>query len=67
MYPLKFDEIEKGQEIKAVINFLDANSGRIRVSVKKLERQEEREALESLNENQDDSMTLGDLIKDKFK
>ena len=67
LYPLKFDEIEKGQEIKAVISFLDANSGRIRVSVKKLERQEEREALESLNENQDDSMTLGDLIKDKFK
>ncbi len=67
LYPLKFDEIEKGQEIKAVISFIDSQSGRIRVSVKKLERQEERQALETLNENQDDSMTLGDLIKDKFK
>ncbi len=67
LYPLKFDEIEKGQEIKAVISFIDSQSGRIRVSVKKLERQEERQALDSLNSDQDDSMTLGDLIKDKFK
>ncbi len=67
LYPLKFDEIEKGQEIKAVISFIDSQSGRIRVSVKRLERQEEREALDSLNSAQDDSMTLGDLIKDKFK
>ncbi len=67
LYPLKFDEIEKGQEIKAVISFIDAQSGRIRVSVKRLERQEERQALDSLNSEQDDSMTLGDLIKDKFK
>jgi len=65
--PLKLEEIEKGQEIKGVISFIDAQSGRIRVSVKKLERQEERQALDSLNSEQDDSMTLGDLIKDKFK
>ncbi len=67
LYPLKFDEIEKGQEIKGVISFIDPQSGRIRVSVKRLERQEERQALDSLNSEQDDSMTLGDLIKDKFK
>jgi small subunit ribosomal protein S1 len=67
LYPLKFDEIEKGQEIKGVISFIDSQSGRIRVSVKRLERQEERQALDSLNSDQDDSMTLGDLIKDKFK
>jgi len=67
LYPLKFDEIEKGQEIKGVISFIDSQSGRIRVSVKRLERQEERQALDSLNSEQDDSMTLGDLIKDKFK
>ena len=67
LHPLKFDEIEKGQEIKGVISFIDSQSGRIRVSVKRLERQEERQALDSLNSDQDDSMTLGDLIKDKFQ
>jgi small subunit ribosomal protein S1 len=40
LHPLKLDEIEKGQEIKGVISFIDANTDRIRVSVKRLERQE---------------------------
>ena len=67
LHPLKFDEIEKGQEIKGVISFIDANNDRIRVSVKRLERQEEREAMDQLNQDQDDSMTLGDAFGDKFK
>ncbi len=65
--PLKFDEIERGQEIKGVISYIDPRNDRIRVSVRRLERQEEREALKQLNKGQDDSMTLGDLIKDKLK
>jgi small subunit ribosomal protein S1 len=67
LHPLKFDEIEKGQEIKGVITFIDPNTDRIRVSVKRLERQEEREALEQLNMEQDDSMTLGDAFGDILK
>jgi small subunit ribosomal protein S1 len=67
LHPLKFDEIEKGQEIKGVISFIDGNTDRIRVSVKKLERQEEREAMEQLNLDQDDSMTLGDAFGDMLK
>jgi small subunit ribosomal protein S1 len=67
LHPLKFDEIEKGQEIRGVISFIDTNSDRIRVSVRRLERQEEREALEKLNLNQDDSMTLGDAFGDMLK
>jgi len=67
LHPLKFDEIEKGQEIKGVISFIDGNTDRIRVSVKKLERQEEREAMDQLNLDQDDSMTLGDAFGDTFK
>ncbi|HIO95883.1 MAG TPA: 30S ribosomal protein S1 [Campylobacterales bacterium] len=65
--PLKVEEIEKGQTIRAVISFLDAKNDRIRVSVRRLERQEEREALEQLNKEQDDSMTLGDVFKDQLK
>jgi small subunit ribosomal protein S1 len=67
LHPLKFDEIEKGQEIKGVISHIDPNSDRIRVSVKRLERQEEREAMEQLNLDQDDSMTLGDAFGDILK
>ncbi len=67
LHPIKFDEIEKGQEITGVISFIDGNTDRIRVSVKRLERQEEREAMEQLNLDQDDSMTLGDAFGDKFK
>jgi len=50
-----------------VISFIDPNSDRIRVSVKRLERQEEREAMEQLNLDQDDSMTLGDAFGDILK
>jgi len=67
LHPLKLDEIEKGQEITGVISFIDANTDRIRVSIKRLERQEEREAMDQLNLEQDDSMTLGDAFGDKFK
>ncbi len=67
LHPLKADEIEKGQEIKGVISFIDSNNDRIRVSVKRLERQEEREAMNKLNMDQDDSMTLGDVLKDQLK
>jgi small subunit ribosomal protein S1 len=66
LHPLKFDEIEPGQEIRAVISFIDPKNDRIRLSVKRLERQEEREALDHLNSQEEDSMTLGDLIKDKL-
>ena len=64
LHPLKEEEIEKGQTIRAVISFLDAKSDRIRISVRRLERQEEREALDKLNSEQDNSMTLGDAFGD---
>jgi small subunit ribosomal protein S1 len=67
LHPLKFDEIEKGQEIKGVIVFMDPDNDRIRVSVKRLERQEEREALEKLNQSEDTGMTLGDAFGDLLK
>jgi small subunit ribosomal protein S1 len=67
LHPLKFDEIEKGQEIKGVIVFMDPDNDRIRVSVKRLERQEEREALEKLNSSEDSGMTLGDAFGDLLK
>jgi len=65
LHPIKFDEIEPGQEIRGVISFMDPKRDQVRVSVKRLQRQEEREALKNLNSDEG-SMTLGDLIKDKL-
>jgi small subunit ribosomal protein S1 len=62
--PYKEEEVEKGQTIRAVISFIDAKNDRIRVSVKRLERQEEREALDKINAEHNDSMTLGDALND---
>ncbi len=67
LYPLKADELEKGQEVRGVITYIDPENDRIRVSVKRLERQEEKNALEKINQSQDQSMTLGDAFADILK
>ena len=63
--PLKADELEKGQEIEAAIAAIDTHRDRIRLSVKKLDRLHDQKILDSLN--QDDTNSLGDLIKDQLK
>jgi len=63
--PLKMDELNKGDEIEGVIVMLDPSSNKIRLSVRKLERQKEREALNEFN-NSDDRLTIGDIIKDQL-
>lgn len=63
--PLKADEIKIGDEVKAVIINIDTKKNRVRLSVKRLEQQQEREMLKSVND--DSSMTLGDIIKDQIK
>jgi len=63
--PLKMDELNKGEEIEGVIVMLDPSSNKIRLSVRKLERQKEREALNEFNNN-DDRLTIGDIIKDQL-
>ena len=63
--PLKADEIEAGTEIEAVVVNIDTKRNRVRLSIKRLEQQQEREMLKSVND--DSSMTLGDLLKDQIK
>lgn len=63
--PLKADEIKNGDEIEAVIINIDTKKNRVRLSVRRLEQQQEREVLKSVND--DTSMTLGDIIKDQMK
>lgn len=64
--PLKKEEIKVGDKINGVISLLDAENNRIRVSVRRLEKQKEKASLKSFNDNASDKMTLGDIIKDQI-
>ena len=63
--PLVKEELEAGQEIEAAIANIDTKRDRIRLSVKKLDYIKNQAMLEEINDNE--SHSLGDLIKDKFK
>ncbi|RXJ57705.1 30S ribosomal protein S1 [Candidatus Marinarcus aquaticus] len=63
--PLKEEDIKVGDEIEAVLVNIDTKRNRIRLSIKRLEVQRERETLKAVND--DTSMTLGDIIKDQIK
>jgi len=63
--PTTAENIEVGKEIEAVVVNIDTNRNRVRLSIKRLEQQQEREILKSVND--DSSMTLGDLLKDQIK
>ena len=63
--PLVKEELEAGQEIEAAIAVIDTRRDRIRLSVKKLDYIKNQAMLEEINDNE--SHSLGDLIKDKFK
>ena len=63
--PLKAEELEKGQKIQAVLVFIDPKKDRIRASVRRLEKQKEKEALAKYSD--DTSIKLGDIIKNEIK
>ncbi len=63
--PLNVDEVNIGDELEAVVVNIDTKRNRIRLSIKRLEQQQEREVLKAVND--DTSMTLGDLLKDQIK
>jgi len=63
--PLKMEEINKGDEIEGVIAMLDPSSNKVRLSVRRLERQKERDAINELNSSED-RLTIGDIIKDQL-
>ncbi len=65
--PLKKEEIKIGDKINGVISLIDVENNRIRVSVRRLERQKEKANLKSFNSSTNDKMTLGDIIKDQIQ
>lgn len=58
------EALKIGDQIEAVVAFIDEKRNRIRLSVKRLAKQKEREVLEQING--DDKLTLGDLIKEQL-
>ena len=60
------DNLKVGDEIEAAIAFIDEKKNRIRLSVRRLAHQKEREALNEINSNDDEKQSLGDLIKDQL-
>ncbi len=58
------ENLKIGDDIEAAIVFIDEKKNRIRLSVKNLVRMKEREVLNEINN--DDKVTLGDIIKDQL-
>lgn len=65
LYPLKKEEIKEGDEIECVILSIDKYANRVRASVKRLEKQKQKDEIRAFNS--DEKMTLGDKLKDKIK
>ena len=66
LYPLKDEDLEIGQIIKAVIVSIDIKRNKIRLSHKKLEKQLQREALKQVNQDEGTS-TFGDVLKEALQ
>ncbi len=61
----KADDLNTGDEIEAAIVFIDTDKDRIRLSVKKVARMQEKAALKEYSD--DTTSTLGDILKDQLK
>lgn len=62
---VKEEDLKVGDEIEAAIAFIDDKKNRIRLSIKRLSKLKEREALKEINK--EEKMTLGDILKDQLK
>lgn len=66
LFPIKKEEIKVGDSIKGVISLIDKQNNKIRVSIRRLEKQKEKANLKNFNSNADDKMTLGDILKNQI-
>lgn len=60
------EDLKVGDEIESAIDYLDTKRNRIRLSVKRLSRQKEIAVLNEINSENDDNVTIGDLIKEQL-
>ncbi|ANE32889.1 30S ribosomal protein S1 [Campylobacter hyointestinalis] len=61
---LDINSLKVGDSIEAAITFIDEKKNRIRLSVRRLAKQKEREVLNEIND--EGKMTLGDIIKEQL-
>ncbi len=61
----KADDLEVGEEIEAAIVFIDTEKDRVRLSVRKMARMQEKADLKAYNDTS--TSTLGDILKDQLK
>ncbi|MDL2347452.1 30S ribosomal protein S1 [Campylobacter hyointestinalis] len=61
---LDINSLKVGDSIEAAIAFIDEKKNRIRLSVRRLAKQKEREVLNEIND--EGKMTLGDIIKEQL-
>ncbi|MCD8213446.1 MAG: 30S ribosomal protein S1 [Campylobacter sp.] len=59
------ESLKIGDEIESAIAFIDEKKNRIRLSIRRLAKQKEREVLNEINDN--DKVTLGDIIKEQLQ
>lgn len=62
---IEISNLKVGDEIEAAVAFIDDKKNRIRLSIRYLAKQKEREVLNEINDN--DKMTLGDIIKEQLQ
>ncbi len=65
LYPLKKEELSIGDSVDGVLTLIDDRNNKIRVSVRRLQKQKEKEALAKVNGN--DRVTLGEMLENKEK
>ena len=63
--PLVKEELTVGSDIEAAIASIDTRRDRIRLSIKKLDYIKNQELMNEINDNE--SHSLGDLIKDQLQ
>lgn len=61
---LDVSSLKVGDSIESAIAFIDEKKNRVRLSIKRLSKQKEREVLKEINDS--DSFNLGDIIKDQL-
>lgn len=64
LHPKRIDELKVGDSIECVIVSINEVHNKIRASIKRLERQKEKENLKAYSN--DEKMTLGDKIKNRL-
>ncbi|QKF64385.1 30S ribosomal protein S1 [Campylobacter corcagiensis] len=60
------EDLKIGDTIEAALDFIDNRRNRIRLSIRRLSRQKERAVLNEINSENDDKLTLGDIIKEQL-